>query len=159
MCGIAGIAYKSGRDDSGLPAVRSMIAAERHRGPDGEGFYEAPGVALGHCRLAIIDLHETGHQPMADATASYWITYNGEIYNYIELRRDLEKFGHSFRGQSDTEVLVTAYAEWGEQCLDKLRGMFAFAIWDVAGQCLFAARDRLEIKPFHYCIDAEGRFC
>jgi asparagine synthase (glutamine-hydrolysing) len=159
MCGIAGIAYRSDRDDGALPAVRSMIAIERHRGPDGEGFYDAPGVALGHCRLAIIDLHETGHQPMADSTASYWITYNGEIYNYIELRRDLEKLGHSFRGQSDTEVLVTAYAQWGERCLEKLRGMFAFAIWDVAGQVLFAARDRLGIKPFHYCIDANGRFC
>ena len=159
MCGIAGIAYADDRDDGAAAAVRAMIAVQRHRGPDGEGFYESPGVALGHCRLAIIDLHETGHQPMPDAAGRYWISFNGEIYNYIELRSDLEKRGYSFRGRSDTEVLVTAYAEWGEACLEKLRGMFAFAIWDVTERRLFAARDRLGIKPFHYCADADGRLC
>ncbi len=157
MCGIGGIAYKSERDDGALDAVRSMIAAERHRGPDGEGFYESAGVAFGHCRLAIIDLHETGDQPMADASGRFSIILNGEIYNYIELRSTLAALGHTFRGHSDTEVLVTAYAEWGEACLSRLRGMFAFAIWDTAERVLFAARDRLGIKPFHYCLD-EGRF-
>jgi asparagine synthase (glutamine-hydrolysing) len=134
-----------------------MISIQRHRGPDGEGFYESSGVALGHARLAIIDLHETGHQPMSDATGNYWITFNGEIYNYIELRSELQARGHVFRGQSDTEVLLTAFAEWGPACLDKLRGMFAFAIWNTAAETLFAARDRLGIKPFHYVTDAAGR--
>jgi asparagine synthase (glutamine-hydrolysing) len=159
MCGIAGIAYAGDRDDRAAGDVRSMITVQRHRGPDGEGFHESPGVALGHCRLAIIDLHKTGRQPMPDETGRYWITFNGEIYNYIELRSELEKLGHSFRGHSDTEVLITAYAEWREACLQKLRGMFAFAIWDTTERTLFAARDRLGIKPFHYWADGDGRFC
>jgi asparagine synthase (glutamine-hydrolysing) len=136
-----------------MSAVRRMIALQRHRGPDGEGFYDATGASIGHCRLAIIDLTDTGHQPMSDADGRYWITFNGEIYNYLELAEELRGFGYQFHGQSDTEVLLTAYRHWGKTCLQRLRGMFAFAIWDQREHSLFAARDRLGIKPFHYWAD------
>jgi asparagine synthase (glutamine-hydrolysing) len=150
MCGIAGLVYKDGVKQSAMAAVRRMIALQRHRGPDGEGFYDSVGASLGHCRLAIIDLSETGHQPMPDSEGRFWITFNGEIYNYLELGMELRGLGYRFRGLSDTEVLLAAYRMWGKKCLQKLRGMFAFAIWDEKERTLFAARDRLGIKPFHY---------
>src|SRR5262245_42250431 len=150
MCGIAGLVYQRGAQPNALAIVRRMIALQRHRGPDGEGFYDTPGAALGHCRLAIIDLSDAGHQPMRDPSGRYCLTYNGEIYNYVELANELRALGHRFRSYSDTEVLLTAYRQWGEACLRRLRGMFAFAIWDEQEQQLFAARDRLGIKPFHY---------
>src|SRR5262249_52737790 len=137
-------------------AARRMIAVQRHRGPDGQGFYDAAGVSLGHCRLAIIDLSEAGHQPMCDASGRFWITFNGEIYNYLELRRELSTLGYAFQGKSDTEVLLAAYCQWQEGCLSRLRGMFAFAIWDTQAKSLFAARDRFGIKPFHYCVNSDG---
>ena len=140
-----------------MAAVRRMIAVQRHRGPDGEGFYDTAGVSLGHCRLAIIDLSDAGRQPMSDPEGRYWITFNGEIYNYLELAEELRARGHRFRGQSDTEVLLAAYRQWGDSCLDRLRGMFAFAIWDNNERCLFAARDRLGIKPFHYWTNGNGQ--
>ncbi len=130
-----------------------MVALQRHRGPDGEGYFDGRGVSLGHCRLAIIDLTDAGHQPMADEDGRFWITFNGEIYNYLELREELREFGVHFHGGSDTEVLLAAYRHWGAKCLERLRGMFAFAIWDQRTQCLFAARDRLGIKPFHYWVN------
>ena len=157
MCGIAGFIYEADSPKLAAAAVRRMIALQRHRGPDGEGFYDSRGVSLGHCRLAIIDLSNTGHQPMSDAQGRYWITFNGEIYNYVELAQELRNLGHHFRGQSDTEVLLTAYQQWGQSCLDRLRGMFAFAIWDEEKRCLFAARDRLGIKPFFYWTNGKGR--
>ncbi len=154
MCGIAGFVY-----DGIMPAarttVRRMIAAQRHRGPDGEGFYNSKGVSLGHCRLSIIDLTESGHQPMSDQEGRYWITFNGEIYNYLELSEELRAEGVSFQGRSDTEVLLAAFRQWGEKCLERLRGMFAFAIWDERTGALFAARDRLGIKPFHYWVEGD----
>jgi asparagine synthase (glutamine-hydrolysing) len=153
MCGIAGLVYEGGKDQAAASAVRRMIALQRHRGPDGEGFYDTPGASLGHCRLAIIDLTDTGRQPMSDAEGRFWITFNGEIYNYRELAQELLSNGHRFKGSSDTEVLLAAFREWGNKCLDRLRGMFAFAIWDTKTQTLFAARDRLGIKPFHYWIN------
>jgi asparagine synthase (glutamine-hydrolysing) len=153
MCGIAGIAYAEGPRAWAMQTVRDMIARQRHRGPDGEGFYDTTGASLGHCRLAIIDLHETGRQPMSDGTGKLWITFNGEIYNYVELRDELQAVGYRFRGQSDTEVLLAAYKTWGPACLSRLRGMFAFAIWDERTTTLFAARDRFGIKPFHYWTD------
>lgn len=156
MCGIAGVVSESASRAALVDAVRHMITVQRHRGPDGEGFYDSTGVAFGHCRLAIIDQSTTGHQPMSDAQGRYWITYNGEIYNYLELRDQLRQLGCRFRGQSDTEVLLAAYSVWGSDCLEKLRGMFAFAIWDEKERSLFAARDRLGIKPFHYWHDATG---
>jgi asparagine synthase (glutamine-hydrolysing) len=153
VCGIAGIVDPVSNRDELRGASRRMIARQRHRGPDGEGYYDADGVSLGHARLAIIDLSDAGSQPMADSQQRFWITYNGEIYNFIELRRELEALGHTFRGHSDTEVLLAAYKQWGNRAVEKLRGMFAFAIWDGNGRSLFAARDRFGIKPFHYVAD------
>lgn len=154
MCGIAGIVSRGKREFRNR-AVRDMIAIQRHRGPDGEGFYDGAEVSLGHCRLAIIDLGEAGSQPMADRSRRYWITFNGEIYNYLELGNELKVLGHQFVGHSDTEVLLNAYCQWGSECVTRLRGMFAFAIWDEKEKTLFAARDRLGIKPFHYCFKGQ----
>jgi len=157
MCGIAGLVYQRGAQRDALVTVRHMIALQRHRGPDGEGFSAMPGAAFGHCRLAIIDLSAAGQQPMRDPSGRYCLTYNGEIYNYRELAHELRACGHSFQSHSDTEVLLTAYRQWGAACLGRLRGMFAFAIWDEQEQRLFAARDRLGIKPFHYWTDGQER--
>src|SRR6266849_1575228 len=151
MCGIAGIVGEHGSAQDAKLAIRRMIALQRHRGPDGEGYYDGIGASLAHCRLAILDLTEAGHQPMCDWDGRYWITFNGEIYNYLELAEELRGLGHRFRGHSDTEVLLASFARWKEACLERLRGMFAFAIWDAEERRLFAARDRLGIKPFHYC--------
>lgn len=158
MCGIAGLVYEGIRHEAAMSAVRRMISVQRHRGPDGEGFYDTVGASLGHCRLAIIDLTDGGHQPMSDSVGRYWITFNGEIYNYLELAEELRSLGYQFHGQSDTEVLLTAYCHWGKACLERLRGMFAFAIWDQKEHSLFAARDRLGIKPFHYWVDGTRQF-
>ncbi|NIT57144.1 MAG: asparagine synthase (glutamine-hydrolyzing), partial [Aliifodinibius sp.] len=122
-----------------------------HRGPDDEGIYTDKTVGLGHKRLSIIDLKD-GHQPMTNEDESLWIVYNGEIYNYVELRRDLKR-DHRFRTHSDTEVILHLYEELGERCLERLNGMFSFAIWDSRQQRLFAARDRLGIKPFYWFMD------
>ena len=111
-----------------------------------------------HRRLAIIDTGASGHQPMCTRDEKLWITYNGEIYNYIELRAELEKLGHKFSTRSDTEVLLNAYVQWGTGCLQKLNGMFAFVLWDKAGKKLFCARDRSGVKPFYYYFK-NGLFC
>jgi asparagine synthase (glutamine-hydrolysing) len=158
MCGIAGLVYEGVSREYAALAVRRMIALQRHRGPDGEGFYDTSHASLGHCRLAIIDLTDRGHQPMSDPEGRYWITFNGEIYNYLELADELRSLGYQLRGRSDTEVLLTAYRHWGSSCLDRLRGMFAFGIWDDKEHILFAARDRLGIKPFHYWVDGNRQF-
>ena len=157
MCGIAGIIHESGSDGALKVAVRRMIALQQHRGPDGEGFYDTIGASLGHCRLAILDPSDAGRQPMSDHDGRYWVTFNGEIYNYLELAAELLPLGCQFRGGSDTEVLLAAYRQWGEGCLERLRGMFAFAIWDEKDHCLFAARDRFGIKPFHYWTDGNSK--
>jgi len=157
VCGIAGLVYKDGSLEAAMAAVRRMISIQRHRGPDGEGFFDTRGVSLGHCRLSVIDLSNAGHQPMSDPEGRCWITFNGEIYNYLELAEELRTRGYRFRGQSDTEVLLAAYVHWGEACLERLRGMFAFAIWDKNERRLFAARDRLGIKPFHYWTDGKSQ--
>ncbi len=153
MCGIAGLVYETFPHEAAKAAVRRMIALQRHRGPDGEGFYDTAGASLGHCRLAILDLTDAGHQPMSDHAGRYWITFNGEIYNYLELAEELRGLGYEFQGRSDTEVHLAAYRHWGKACLERLRGMFAFAIWDKKERRLFSARDRLGIKPFHYWVD------
>jgi len=153
VCGIAGIVDPAARPDELSAASRRMVALQKHRGPDGEGYYDGNGVSLGHARLAIIDLSESGRQPMSDCEGRLWVTYNGEIYNFVELRQELEALGFVFRSQSDTEVLLTAFRAWGERAVVKLRGMFAFALWDSLEQRLFAARDRFGIKPFHYVFN------
>ena len=147
MCGIAGIIGCAEQD-----RVERMTQIMAHRGPNSSGvqIFADDGVALGHRRLSILDLSERGHQPMADPKEQCWITFNGEIYNYRELRQELETAGFAFRSDTDTEVLLYAYQHWGVACLQKLDGMFAFAIWDRPRQTLFAARDRLGIKPFYY---------
>lgn len=144
MCGIAGIA---GRPDAAL--IRAMTDTLVHRGPDGEGQYTDDAVSLGHRRLSIIDL-AGGAQPMAYAGGRYQIVYNGEVYNFQELRRELEGCGHVFQTRSDTEVLLAAYAQWGEACVERFRGMFAFALWDRHEKRLFLARDPVGVKPLYY---------
>jgi asparagine synthase (glutamine-hydrolysing) len=155
MCGIAGrVNFRS--EAAVDPAlVRDMCDLIAHRGPDGEGVWVDRFVGLGHRRLAIIDLTSAGSQPMTDGHGT-WITFNGEIYNFLELRRELESRGHRFRSRTDTEVLLAAYREYGVDCLSKLRGMFAFALWDAASRRLFVARDRLGKKPLHYVLDRDG---
>jgi asparagine synthase (glutamine-hydrolysing) len=127
----------------------------RHRGPDDEGLYVTQNIGLGHRRLSIIDL-ASGHQPIGNENKTVWIAYNGETYNYLELRRELESKGHAFRTHSDTETIVHAYEEYGAECLQRLRGMFAFGIWDEPRQQLFLARDRVGIKPLYYYLDRDS---
>jgi asparagine synthase (glutamine-hydrolysing) len=154
MCGITGILYT----DSSRPVERQVLHRMTdklvHRGPDDSGIWTEGAVGLGHRRLSIIDI-EGGHQPMSLEGDRLWITYNGEIYNYIELRAELEKRHQSFANHSDTEVLLQAYATYGEACLNHLNGMFAFAVWDRHNRSLFAARDRFGIKPFYYYWDGD----
>ncbi len=155
MCGIAG--WVDGRNrrppDQGL--VKAMSDAIQHRGPDGEGFHFAAGVGLAHRRLAIIDLN-TGQQPMFTEEGRVAIVFNGEIYNYRELRSQLEGAGHSFRTHSDTEVILRAWVEWGPTCVSHLQGMFAIALWDERVETLFLARDRLGEKPLYYTYLNDG---
>src|SRR5438132_7170745 len=149
MCGIAGILFydRSRTPDRGL--IEAMNRALIHRGPNDEGVYLDGPVALGTRRLSIID-RASGHQPMCNEDGTVWITYNGEIYNYAELRQDLLSRGHIFKTSGDTEVIVHLYEEMGTQCVDRLQGMFAFAIWDKQAGSLLLARDRLGIKPLYY---------
>lgn len=156
MCGICGIIGPDLNEPATHARVLAMNRVLTHRGPDDEGFYFSSSnncmrAALGHQRLSIVDL-EGGHQPMTNEHGDIWITYNGEIYNHQELRRDLESRGHVYKTRSDTETIVHAYEEYGEDCLTKFRGMFAFALWDDRKKRLFAARDRLGIKPFYYAL-------
>jgi len=151
MCGICG---KVGfAPDSVIEAelVQGMLDTMRHRGPDDEGILLRPQVGLGHRRLSIIDL-ETGHQPLSNEDGTVWIVFNGEIYNYQELRPYLENKGHVLKTQTDTEVIVHLYEELGAACVDRLRGMFAFAIWDENERSLLLARDRVGIKPLYYAL-------
>lgn len=147
MCGICGFSWA----DPSL--LESMKAAIRHRGPDAHGSYVAEGVSLGHLRLSIVDLSETGRQPLSNADGSVRITFNGEIYNHPELKRRLEAKGYVYRGSSDTETIVYAYEEYGLEVVEHLTGMFAFAIWDERKRRLVLARDRLGIKPLYYTLE------
>ncbi|MCC6591557.1 MAG: asparagine synthase (glutamine-hydrolyzing) [Bryobacterales bacterium] len=152
MCGIAGILGRGWN----ARELSAMVATQWHRGPDMEGIYCDPmGMAgLGHSRLSIIDRSEDGRNPMANADGSLQIVFNGEIYNYLELKRELSEY--PFRTHTDTEVILAAYEKWGEACLDRFIGMFAFLIWDSRRQHLFAARDRFGVKPLHYHHRADG---
>ena len=149
MCGICGVA--GGASDS-RELVERMCAALAHRGPDDEGSVHLDGVTLGIRRLSIIDL-EGGHQPIHNEDSRLWVVQNGEIYNHLDLRSELMAAGHSFYTQSDTEVLVHGYEEWGEDVVERLNGMFAFALLDRSRGVVFLARDRMGIKPLHYAID------
>jgi asparagine synthase (glutamine-hydrolysing) len=157
MCGIAGVFDRNGSAVAESLAIR-MRDTLSHRGPDGEGLWMRPGradVALGHRRLAIVDLSPAGAQPMANEDGTVQVTFNGEIYNHLELRADLERRGHRFRGRCDAEVLVHLYEEYGARMVDRLVGMFAFAIWDEHREELLVARDRVGIKPLYWLDDGE----
>lgn len=155
MCGIAAIVSKQRMDGAYIRRMTDMI---KHRGPNGEGhrsFYDGR-VWLGHRRLSIIDLSQAGGQPMSYSNGQLWITYNGEIYNYIELRQELEELGYSFVSTTDTEVILAAYAHWGKSCLNYFNGMWSFVIVDLRDNTLFAARDRFGVKPLYYWIAPGG---
>ncbi|HEX5705412.1 MAG TPA: asparagine synthase (glutamine-hydrolyzing) [Pyrinomonadaceae bacterium] len=152
MCGIAGIVRWNGTSPD-QSEIDRMTAAIAHRGPDGVGILRRDNVALGHRRLAIID-PELGHQPMSNQDETLWLTYNGEMYNYRELKQELVSRGHRFTTNSDTEVVIHAYQEWGADCLKKFRGMFAFALADFRNRKLFLARDHFGIKPLYYRVGA-----
>src|SRR5688572_3280916 len=151
MCGITGIVDLVGRREISRALLARMNEAQHHRGPDAGGVHVEPGVGLGHRRLSIIDL-ATGQQPLYNEDRSVVVVYNGEIYNYQSLIPELARRGHVFRTKSDTEVIVHAWEEWGEACVERFRGMFAFALWDRNRQTLFLARDRLGVKPLHYAL-------
>lgn len=154
MCGICGEL----RFDGQVPqrdVVDKMVAALEKRGPDDAGSHFDGPVALGHRRLSIIDLSARARQPMLDDTTHLAIVFNGSIYNYPALREQLRSLGHSFSSNGDAEVILKAYAQWGDACVARLNGMFAFAIWDSRAQCLFMARDRMGIKPLYYTQDKQ----
>ncbi|MBG80853.1 MAG: asparagine synthase (glutamine-hydrolyzing) [Phycisphaerae bacterium] len=149
MCGIAGIFNLSG-SPADPEVLRKMADVIAHRGPDGEGFHVEGMIGLGHRRLAIIDLSEAGKQPMLTADEQLALVYNGEIYNFQELRAELESRGHQFRSRTDSEVVLQAWQEWGPECVHRFNGMFAFAIWDKRNQSLYLVRDRYGIKPLYW---------
>ena len=153
MCGIVGcVSNGPVMTQRAFGAMRDALA---YRGPDDSGTWSSSGgnVLLGSRRLAVLDLSPSGHQPMRDLTGNLNLVCNGEIYNYVELGAELKNIGYRFRSSGDTEVLLAAYQAWGTECLGRLNGMFAFAIWDEARQTLFAARDRFGERPFYYFYD------
>src|SRR5439155_6757855 len=155
MCGIVGIFDIRGRRDIGRELLSRMNESQHHRGPDECGLHVEPGVGLGHRRLSIIDL-SMGQQPLWNEDHSVVVIYNGEIYNYQSLIPELTALGHTFRTKSDTEVIVHAWESWGESCVTRFRGMFAFALYDRNQSTLFLARDRLGVKPLHYALLPDG---
>ncbi len=155
MCGITGIVDVRGSREIDRALLRRMNDSQRHRGPDAGDEHHEPGVALGHRRLSIIDI-ATGQQPLYNEDRSVVVVYNGEIYNYQSLIPELQALGHVFHTRSDTEVIVHAWESWGERCVERFRGMFAFALWDRNQQTLFLARDRLGVKPLYYSFLADG---
>ena len=148
MCGICGIFNSDGAQQVNRATLEAMNRQIVHRGPDDDGFFVEENVGLAMRRLSIIDI-QTGHQPLSNEDGSVWIVFNGEIYNHQDLRKDLEAKGHRYRSRSDTETIVHLYEEYGRDCVDHLRGMFAFAIWDRNQGKLLLARDRLGIKPLY----------
>ena len=148
MCGICGV-YHFGDEPVDRRRLDAMTSILRHRGPDGDGSYVSQGIGLGHRRLSIIDV-EGGSQPITNEDQSVQLVFNGEIYNFVELREELEKKGHVFRTRSDTEVIVHGYEEWGLDCVSRFNGIFAFALWDGNSKRLFLARDHLGVKPLYY---------
>ncbi len=155
MCAIAGLVGFRDPQDASLLAQR-LLTSVAHRGPDGAGSFQDGGIWLGHRRLSIVDLSNAGAQPMKSEDGELVITYNGEIYNHLELRAELEGLGHQFRSHSDTEVILVAYAQWGPRCVERFNGMWGFAIWDRRNRRLFCSRDRFGVKPFYYLLLGDG---
>ena len=149
MCGICGVLNFDGSKVSSV-LLKKMTDAIAHRGPDGEGWYQSKGLGFGHRRLAIVDLSPLGHQPMVSQDNRYALTYNGEIYNFREIRSELISKGYSFLSQTDSEIVLHAWAEWGQACVLKFNGMFAFAVWDSVHEDLFLGRDRYGLQPLSY---------
>ncbi|HXR57825.1 MAG TPA: asparagine synthase (glutamine-hydrolyzing), partial [Burkholderiales bacterium] len=156
MCGITGIVDLKGKREIPRALLSRMNQTQAHRGPDADGLHLEPGVGLGHRRLSIIDL-ATGQQPLFNEDGSVVVVFNGEIYNYQALIPELTALGHVFRTKSDTEVIVHAWEAWGEACVERFRGMFAFALWDRNRETLFLARDRLGVKPLYYAVLGDGQ--
>jgi asparagine synthase (glutamine-hydrolysing) len=157
MCGIAGLFDINGHQEFDRTLLHAMNQTQFHRGPDEGGEFLEPGVGLAHRRLSIIDL-SSGQQPMHSVDGSLCVVYNGEIYNFGELAEELKALGYQFRTRCDTEVILYAWQEWGEACVHRFRGMFAFALYDKRRQCLFVARDRLGIKPLYFSLLDGGTF-
>ena len=157
MCGIAGWQYLPGAEPA-ITVLDRMAASIRHRGPDDNGEYRetAAGVALAHRRLSIIDLSAASHQPMLDPVRRIVLVYNGELYNFRELRRELQGRGHGFRSAGDTEVVLRSFIEWGVGAFERFNGMFALALWDGVSQTLHLARDAMGIKPLYYWQQPTG---
>src|SRR3954454_24686076 len=149
MCGIAGRFNYDAMRPVDRATLEAMTDSMSHRGPDASGYHVAPGIGLGHRRLSIIDL-STGDQPLCNENGTVWTIFNGEIYNFAEVRAELVVHGHRFRTGSDTEVIVHGYEQWGERCVEHFRGMFAFARWDARARRLMLARDRVGVKPLYY---------
>ncbi len=149
MCGIAGIIASDGLNDNDVALGVRMRDVLTHRGPDGAGLHSDTHAVLTHRRLSIVDV-AGGHQPLSNEDATVWVTYNGEIYNHADVRSTLESAGHRYRTKSDTETIVHAYEQWGDECVHRFRGMFAFAIWDAPRRRLLLARDRLGVKPLYW---------
>ncbi|MDZ7713546.1 MAG: XrtA/PEP-CTERM system amidotransferase [Rhodovibrio sp.] len=156
MCGLAGLFDSRARRAIDARRLTAMTDSISHRGPDDAGYYRAPGIGLGHRRLSIIDL-ASGHQPLFNEDGTVVVVYNGEIYNFPELMAELSALGHVFATRCDTEVIVHAWEEWGAGCVERFRGMFAFALYDANAETLFLARDRMGIKPLYYTVLADGR--
>ena len=157
MCGISGLFDLRGMRPFDADLARLINNIQAHRGPDEDDIHLEPGLALGHRRLSVIDL-ATGQQPLFSADGEVGIVFNGEIYNFQALRSELQALGRPFRTKSDTEVIVQAWQAWGPECVQRLRGMFAFALWDRRQQTLFLARDRMGVKPMHYALLPDGTF-
>jgi asparagine synthase (glutamine-hydrolysing) len=155
MCGITGIYYFDNKRTVEINQLKKMTDIISHRGPDDEGHYIDGNVGLGHRRLSIIDLSSDGHQPMCNEDGTIWIIFNGEFYNYLNYKNEIISKGHKLKSRSDTEYILHMYEEYGFEMVHKINGMFAFVIWDSKKQILFAARDRMGVKPFHYYIDNE----
>ena len=155
MCGICGQYNYAHLEPVTRDALARMTRKMVHRGPDDEGFYLEGSLGLGFRRLSIIDL-AGGHQPMSDQDGSIWLVFNGEIYNFLELRKELQSLGHAFRTNSDTEVIIIGYKQWGIEILNKLNGMFGLALWDVPRRKLTIARDAMGIKPIYF-LAGKGR--
>jgi len=153
MCGIVGL--WCARQKINPEVLLEMRETMKHRGPDDTGIFidKKSNLGLAQRRLSIIDLSEKGHQPMGSEDGTLWLTYNGEVYNFKEIKKELEKKGYRFRGNSDTEVVLKSFQEWGINCVDKFRGMFSFAVWDQKKEKLYLFRDRFGVKPLFYYFD------